>query len=374
VKLTIPAAALVRELSLLQGVVEKKTTIPILSSVRLDAAAGLTIAGTNLEQAVTSRVECSVQEPGAICLPAVRLLNLARALTGDITIKTDDKHYATITAGRSRSRIAGQSTESWPELPTPPEPVAELDARVFSRHMESVAFAISAEESRFTLNGALLEFDGSILRAVATDGHRMAHAEVDAATCPTPLKLLYPRQAITAYAKLADAAEGGARVALATDDNHIFLTVGPRILTARKLTGNFPDYRRVLPNHETHITVDREEFKAALERVAQFSDERSRAARFAFKDGEILLAAQSIETGESEESVPCEGGVNMEMGFNASYILDALRTITHPRVAVFLRDAKSATELRPMAGAGTEQDPYMVGTGYRVIVMPMRVN
>jgi DNA polymerase-3 subunit beta len=373
--LTIPRLTLARELALLAPVASHKTTIPILSSVRLEAHGDtLQLIATDLECGLASTIPATVAQEGALCIPAKRLLDFVRSLAGDsVTIKTSENHYATVTSGRARARIAGQSVESFPELPQAPAAVFGMDARALSRTLSRVAFAISMEESRFTLNGALLEVSGALVRCVATDGHRLAFVEQDGATTAAPLKTLVPKVAIGHYAKLADMSEGGARVEMSADDGHLFFSVGSRLLIARKITGNFPDYTRVLPKGEAYVVVDREAFAAAISRVAQFADERSRAARFAFGDGEIAITAQSMECGESDESVTCEGALAVEVGFNAQYILDALGAITHPRAAFFLSDAKSAGEIRPMAGAGTEQDPYRVATDARFVVMPMRI-
>lgn len=372
-QVTIPQHALARELALLTPLANGKSTIPILSNVRMEATAdGLTLTATNLEQGVTVTIPCDVRAQGAITVHCRKLADLVARLSGDITLTVDDKQYLTVRAGRSRSRFGGMSAESFPTLPAVGTPLAEMDARALARHFKCVAFAISAEESRFTLNGALLAFaDGKVL-AVATDGHRLAYAEMDGAA-PAPANVLVPKPAITAFANLADAAEGGARVVITQDENHLFFAVGPRLLTTRKMSGNFPDYARVLPKHETYVTVDRDELKAALTRVAQFSDERSRAVRFAFSSGEVALFASSMDTGESAESVSCDGGAEVEVGFNAQYILDALGVCNHAKVAVYVKDAKSAGELRPMVGAGTTEDPYRASTGLRVICMPMRL-
>lgn len=165
------------------------------------------------------------------------------------------------------------------------------------------------------------------------------------------------------------AAESGtdAKVAIAGDDNHLFFQFGSRLLITRKLTGNFPDYERVLPKENTHMArLQRDEIRAAVERVSQFADERSRAVRVQFTPGEVKVFSSSVETGESEESVPTEySGPELEIGFNAQYLLDFLRAIPQEQVSFALKDQKSAGELRP--GGGPVQDQY------RYVVMPMRI-
>jgi DNA polymerase-3 subunit beta len=366
-QLTIDRAALTRELALVASTAERKATIPILSHVRLEARGDrLTLTATDLQCGLIASAPATITQEGVICLPAKRLLDYTRTLAGDtVTIKTDDKQYATVTAGRARARIAGMDAVSFPELPQAPEAVVTMDARALARAFSRVAFAISQEESRFTLNGALMEVNGALVKCVATDGHRLAYVEQDGATSAAAFKGLVPKASIAHFAKLADNAEGGARVEFATDENHLFFGIDGRRMIARKLTGNFPDYARVLPKHERFVTVDREALKTALERVMQFSDERSRAVRFKFSSGELEMSAQSLESGDSAESVTLEGSTleQLEVGFNAQYILDALNAITHPNVAVYLADAKSAGEIRP----------YAAGTDARFVIMPMRI-
>jgi DNA polymerase-3 subunit beta len=167
--------------------------------------------------------------------------------------------------------------------------------------------------------------------------------------------------------KLADEAGEDATVKFSGDDNHLFFEFGPRLLITRKLTGNFPDYERVLPHDNTNIAkLEKGEIRSAIERVAQFADERSRAIRVQFTPGEVRVFSSSMETGESEESVPSEySGPDLEIGFNAQYLLDFLRAVPQEQVAFALKDQKSAGELTPAAA-----DP---GEQYRYIVMPMRI-
>jgi DNA polymerase-3 subunit beta len=167
--------------------------------------------------------------------------------------------------------------------------------------------------------------------------------------------------------KLSDDAEDGAKAIVAGDDNHLFFQVGHRLLITRKLTGNFPDYERVLPkDHQFIAKLEKAEIRSAIERVAQFADERSRAIRVQFVAGEVRVFSSSVETGESEESVSSEyNGPDIEIGFNAQYLLDFLRAISQDQVAFELKDQKSAGEMRPAGEPIVDQ--------YRYVVMPMRI-
>jgi DNA polymerase-3 subunit beta len=383
---TVSKAALVRELSLLQGVVEKKTTIPILSNVLLEAREDrLYLTATDLELGMRTSCEARVKREGSGTIPAKRLLDYVRLLPdADINVKFAENQWANFTCGRSKTRIAGMSRESFPELPAMPEPIAEIPVKQLSAMIARTMFAISMEESRFTLNGALLLLQGASMTMVATDGHRLAYVQRPSgalANGSTSYRALVPRKAMGEITKLADDGNAGnaeAKLRFAGDDNHLFFELGPRLLITRKLTGNFPDYDRVLPQENTNIArLSKDEIKSAIERVAQFADERSRAIRVQFVTGEVKVSSSSLETGESEESVPGDyTGPDLEIGFNAQYLLDFLRVIPQNQVSFSLKDQKSAGELRPWpeSGDGAKEDEKKdEQEQYRYVVMPMRI-
>ncbi|HWC00694.1 MAG TPA: DNA polymerase III subunit beta [Bryobacteraceae bacterium] len=366
---TVNKADLVRELSLSQGVVEKKTTIPILSNVLLEAKEDrVTLTATDLELGIRCACPAKVKKEGSGTIPARKLLDYVRLLPdAELNVKFLENHWASLTCGRSRTRIAGMSRESYPELPQMPEPIADIPVRTLSSMIARTSFAISMEESRFTLNGALLLLRPEGMTMVSTDGHRLAFVENGAQTGAQQFRALVPKKAMAEIVKLADESGSEAKAALAGDDNHLFFRIGDRLLITRKLTGNFPDYERVLPKDHQHTAkLNRDEVRSAIERVAQFADERSRAIRVQFTQGEVKIYSSSVETGESEESVPADyQGPDLEIGFNAQYLLDFLRAISQAEIAFELKDQKSAGELRP---AGEE-----LPDRYRYVVMPMRI-
>jgi DNA polymerase-3 subunit beta len=369
---TVNKSDLVRELSLSQGVVEKKTTIPILSNVLLEAVGERVIlTATDLELGIRCSCPARVKKEGAGTVPARKFLDYVRLLPeGDVNMKFLDNHWASITSGRSRTRIAGMSRESFPELPPMPEPIAEIPIKILAAMIARTSFAISMEESRFTLNGALLLMRPEGLTMVATDGHRLAYVQAkpeQSGNLDKPFRALVPKKAMAELVKLADDADGEGKAAFAGDENHLFFQVGHRLLITRKLTGNFPDYERVLPkDHQHTATLERNEIRSAIERVAQFADERSRAIKVQFATGEVRVFSSSVETGESEESVPSEyQGPDLEIGFNAQYLLDFLRSVSQDKVAFELKDQKSAGEMRPAGDSIPDQ--------YRYVVMPMRI-
>jgi DNA polymerase-3 subunit beta len=367
---TVSKADLVRELNLSQGVVEKKTTIPILSNVLVETADDrIVLTATDLELGIRCSCPARVQKSGAGTIPARRLLDYVRLLPDtDVSVKVQENHWATLLCGRSRTRIAGMSRDSFPELPQMPEVLARIPVKTLASMISKTIFAISAEESRFTLNGALLVLRTNGLVMVATDGHRLSMVETtgEIPGINAAYRALLPRKAMGEILKLAQDAKEDAQLEFSGDENHLFFQLGDRLLLSRKLTGNFPDYERVLPKDHPHdVTVPRDELKAAIERVAQFSDERSRAIRLQVLPGEVKVHSSISETGESEESLPIDyEGAQVEIGFNSQYMLDFLRVVESEQAMFRFKDPHSAGELRPATDTGYS---------YRYVIMPMRI-
>ncbi|HTC36824.1 MAG TPA: DNA polymerase III subunit beta [Bryobacteraceae bacterium] len=369
---TVSKTDLVRELNLSQGVVEKKTTIPILSNVLVEAVGDrINLTATDLELGIRSSCPARVKKQGAGTIPAKRLLDYVRLLPdADLEVKLQDNQWASLVCGRSRTRIAGMSRESFPELPQMPDVMAQIPVGVLASMISRTIFAISMEESRFTLNGSLLLLKKDGLAMVATDGHRLAMVEhpVDLPSVTSTFRALLPRKAMGEILKLGQDASADATLAFSGDENHLFFQFGERLLLSRKLTGNFPDFERVLPKDHPHsVSLDREELRKSIERVSQFSDERSRAVRMRVQEGELHIHSSLSETGESEESLPVEyDGASVEIGFNASYLLDFLRASSEAKVTFHFKDPNSAGELRPAVNGEA-------GYKYRYVVMPMRI-
>jgi DNA polymerase-3 subunit beta len=230
-------------------------------------------------------------------------------------------------------------------------------------------FAISTEESRFTLNGALLLLRPDGMTMVSTDGHRLAYVESAAPVegITHSFRALLPKKAMSEIIKLSAECGADAKVAVAGDENHLFFRFQGRLLITRRLTGSFPDYDRVLPKDSQHTVILRTaEIRSAIDRVGQFADERSGAIRVNFSPGDVKVFSSSSDTGESEESVLTDyDGPEIEIGFNAHYLLDFLRVVPEETVRFELKDQKNAGEMRP-GGEGS-------ACIYRYVVMPMRI-
>jgi len=376
---SVKQSDLVRELNLSQGVVEKKTTIPVLANVLIETGEGMIhLTATDLELGVRCSCPARIIKAGSSTLPARRLLDYIRLLPdAEVNFKVMDNQWANIVCGRSRSRIAGMARDSYPELPEMPPSLGEIPANILSSMIQKSIFSISNEESRFTLNGAQLLMTDKALTMVATDGHRLGLVEYKVANpgVEGTYKTLLPKKAMSELLKLAADAEEGALFQFSGDDNHLFFKLGERLLLSRKLTGNFPDFERVLPKTQTHqVLLGRDEIKSTIQRVSQFSEERSRAIRLQFADGEMKVFSSMSDTGESEETIAIDyAGPATDIGFNAQYLLDFLGASAEGSFSFLFNDAQSAGEMRPAAAGDGEKKGGEVAYTYRYVVMPMRI-
>lgn len=363
---SVSKADLVRELSLSQGVVEKRTTIPILSNVLVEASGDrIQLTATDLELGVRCSAPAKVKKSGAVTIPAKRLLDYVRLLPdANLDVKLGENQWVTITCGRSKTRIAGMSRETYPELPQMPDTLAKIPVKTLGAMIGKTIFAISSEESRFTMNGALLLVRDNGLVMVATDGHRLSMIRTDVDLGGASYRALLPKKAMQEIQRMAPDAKDEDQFEFSGDDNHLFFKLDDRLLMSRKLTGNFPDYERVLPkDHPYLIDMPTGELRSAIERVAQFSDERTRSVHVKVAKGELKVYSSLSETGESEETLQVEySGPSFEVGFNSSYLLDFMKAVGGDQVSLLLKDANSAGEFRPSGSAD-----------YRYVVMPMRI-
>ncbi len=370
-ELTVRKTDLVRELSLGQGVVEKKTTIPVLSNVLVEATeSSITLTVTDLELGVRSVCPAVVEKSGSTTIPARKLLDYVRLLPdAELAIQVNEKHSVSIVCGRSRTRVAGMSRDNFPELPRMPAPITQIPASLLVNTIGKTIFAIASEESRYTLTGSLLVLKQDSLTMVATDGHRLAFIKADCSLegITGEVQALVPKTAMAEVLKIASEAEGSAGIDFATDENHLFFQCGRRLLISRKLTGQFPDYERVLPEVQGNsLILNREEITAAIRRVAQFADDRSHAVRLQVSSGELKLEASGSEVGESEESLAVDyEGKELKIGFNSQYLLDFMSVAETEVVELRVTNNESAGQL--------QLNPESEGYSYRYVVMPMRV-
>ena len=369
-EITVSKVELLRELTATQGVVERKTTIPILSNYLFEAAGDkLSLTATDLDLSLRTSCNAKVKKEGACTIPARKLHDYVKLLPdADITIKLLENHWVSIRCGRSNTKMVGMAKSNFPGLPVFPAAGAiKIPAAVLRSMIAKTGFAIASEESRYTLNGALMVLKPEAITMVATDGHRLAHVERTGEKfegVSGEMKTLIPKKAMDELKSLLDS--DVETIDFAKDESTLFFRVGPRLLTSRQLTGQFPNYEAVLPKDiSKSIALHGEELGAAIARVAQFADERSRAVRLRLEKGELKISASSTETGESEDSIEVAyDGDPMAIGFNAQYLTDFIKATGSCEVKLELKDAQSAGQLRP-----AESEDYK----YRYIVMPMRI-
>jgi DNA polymerase-3 subunit beta len=361
---------LLEELLLTQGVVERKTTIPILSNILCEAKGNrLTITATDLELSIRTSCEAKVKKEGAGTIPAKKLLELVRLLPDEeIKCKLQENHWVHITSDRRNYKLVGMSKDNFPALPTFPHALLKIPAKLLADVIAKTTFAISLEESRYTLNGALMVLKAGSLTMVATDGHRLAMVETDHKFegFTTETRVLVPKKAMTEVQRLAAESGDDAEVEFAQDESHLFFQFGRRLLTSRKLTGQFPNYEAVLPRDANKtVVIERGELEGALRRVSQLADQRSHAVKFMLAKEGLEISASSPEYGEAKEAIEKEfKGEPISIGFNAQYLLDFLAAAADGPIAFELKDEQSAGQLRPLADESSR---------YRYVVMPMRI-
>ena len=370
-EITVSKFELLRELTATQGVVERKTTIPILSNYLFEAAGDkLSLTATDLDLSLRTSCNAKVKKEGSCTIPARKLHDYVKLLPdSEITIKLLENHWVSIRCGRSNTKMVGMAKANFPTLPVFPNAgVVKIPAQVLRGMIAKTGFAIASEESRYTLNGGLMVLKPESITMVATDGHRLAHVERSGEKfegVSGELKTLIPKKAMDELKSLLDSTDAET-IDFAKDESTLYFRIGQRLLTSRQLTGQFPNFEAVLPKDNTKsINLHGDELAAAISRVAQFADERSRAVRIRLEKGELKLSASSTETGESEDSLETDyNGEPLTIGFNAQYIIDFLKAAGHGDVKLELKDPQSAGQLRP-----ADSEDYK----YRYIVMPMRI-
>jgi DNA polymerase III subunit beta len=367
---TVKKYDLLAELNLTQGVVERKTTIPILSHLLCEAKGnGVTLTATDLELSIRTSCEAKVKKEGAGTIPAKKLLELVRLLPeGEIRFRLLENHWVQITSDRRNYKLVGMAKDNFPAIPAFPHPLVTIPAGILSSLIARTAFAISMEESRYTLNGAQLTLKPDTIAMVATDGHRLALAETDHsfAGLSNETRPLIPKKAMAEIQRLAGEAGENGHIEFARDDSHLYFQVDSRLLISRILTGQFPNYEAVLPrDNNKKIVLERNEFNDAVRRVSQLADQRSHAVKFSVSQEGVELSASSPEYGEATENIDKDyQGDPISIGFNGQYLLDFLAAAPDGPISVELKDEQSAGQLRPLA-----DDQYR----YRYIIMPMRI-
>jgi DNA polymerase-3 subunit beta len=364
-KLSAARETILKPLQTVVGVVERRQTMPILSNVLLSVQGSkLAITATDLEVEMVAEAEVKAEGNGDITVPGRKLHDIFRALPEGSNVEISlSGERLTVKAGRSRFTL---STLRAADFPTIDEIGAKQTLRLnradLRRLVEKTHFSMAQQDVRYYLNGLLLETEKKCLRAVATDGHRLALSEVDLAAAATrDEQLIVPRKGVLELSRLLD---GDGEVQLALGANHVRVQLDGIRLTSKLIDGRFPEYSRVVPNQPKNvIKADRNLFRQALQRTAILSNEKYRGVRLELSPNSVVLQANNPEQEEAVETLEVEyGGEAMEIGFNVNYLLDALAAVDSEQVELGVSDANSSCLIRE---PGTDRTKF--------VVMPMRL-
>lgn len=371
-RVTIERSNLLKSLGHVHRVVERRNTIPILANLLLRAEEGeLHLKATDLDLEIFEKVPAVVEQAGGTTVPAHMLHDIVRKLPdgSEVMLATGgDGNAMTITAGRSRFTLQALPDSDFPDITAGEfSHTFSLPANALKNLIDHTQFAISTEETRYYLNGIFMhtiEDDGkTVLRAVATDGHRLARAQLEAPKGAEGMPgIIIPRKAVGEIQKLVE--DPDATVTLEVSDTKIRLSVGEVLLTSKLIDGTFPDYNRVIPlGNDKQLKMDRAAFAAAVDRVSTISSERGRAVKLALGDGQITLTVNNPESGSATEELAVEYDAEaLEVGFNARYLLDITSQLEGEDAIFMLSDPGSPTLIHDNANEGA-----------LFVLMPMRV-
>ena len=362
---------LLRELQLFQGIVERKNTIPILANVLMEAKGDeVRFLATDLEVGLRSKCNASVAKSGSLTLPAKKFYEIIKALPEtDIRI-AEDKGGVKVAADRFDSRMQTLPREDFPTLPESGAgaPSATLPRSALKEMVAKTHFAITGEDTRYFLNGALFVLRPDSMSLVATDGHRLALVTVPrdgkANKDTDEIRAILPKKTLGELSRLLMEGEGD--IAYERGENHLFFHVGDRLLISRMIDGQFPAYERVIPKgNDKRIEFERDRLTNAVKRVALLSNERSRAVKIQIDKGKVDITSSSPDLGEAKETLTVDyTGAPMQICFNAQYVLDFLSAVSTDVVSLELKDEVSQALMKPVGAEDYD---------YTYVIMPMRV-
>lgn len=381
------------ELGYVQGVVERKATIPILSKILIESVGENTarIIGTDLDVTIRCEAEADIREPGSMCIQARKLFDIVRLLpNSDVHFKSEDNDWVRMKCENSNFRLAGVARDQFPELPDFKSAPITLDSEILTNFILNTSFAITNEQSRFTLSGAKFVIEDGKARMVTTDAHRLAFIEKEIPSlADTEMDALIPKKALTELVRVSKGA--GGEVKFGEDTNHIYFETAGHLLITRKLSGTFPNYEMVMPkDNDKTVIFNLNEIKRAVARVALMADERTRSIKLTIRPGEIEITAQSSEEGEAKEVVQAEyKGDEIEIGFNSQYLLEFLSNISAVQSEtgeieketdgdkVKVRESGTDARIRFEFKDGNAQTQMSVegetDYDYKYVVMPLRI-
>lgn len=365
-KFSIQREILLQPISQVVGVVERRQTLPVLANFLVSARDGqLSITGTDMEVELVASVAADVQQDGEITVPARKLVDIVRMLPDDVVITASlEGDKLTVSSGKSRYTL---STLPANEFPATDQfetlNIAKIQEGKLKNLLDKTSFAMANQDVRYYLNGLLFEFKGGDLTTVATDGHRLAVCDLDVKLdVDQDRQIIVPRKGVLELSRMLS--DGDSEVELAIGKNHVRLVKGSSVFTSKLIDGRFPDYQAVIPvGTDRHIVLDRGGFTNALQRASILSNEKYRGVRLEAGGGAIKIIAHNPQHEEAVEEL--EADLNFDqlaIGFNVTYLLDALTAIDAETVVMELRDANSSCLISGKS-SGTD----------RHVVMPLKL-
>ena len=365
-KFSLKKEDIIGELQLLQGIVEKRNTMPILANILINAKEGeLELTGTDLEVGMRTHFPAKIDEPGAITISGKKLFEIVRSLSvgKDVVFKEGEDQMMEITSGMSEFKVLCLPKEDYPQVPEPKfEKNIVLPLEKIKEMIECVYCAIT-QEQRYYLNGALMILQDNSVEMVSTDGHRLAYTKMDeeGLTIGDEIRGIISKKTLSELRKFENES-----LEFDLDDNNLFFKVDNRTLMSRVIEGKFPNYEAVIPKENPNsLVLPREEILDAIRRVSLLSTERSRGIRFSLEQDQLRLFSSNPEIGEARDKLEIDyKGDKIEIGFNAQYIMDFLTTAKSDNVRFELSDENGAVLMKP---EGDEE------IAYSYVLMPMKI-
>jgi len=358
-----------KELQLLQGIIERKNTMPILSNLLLTAEPdGIELTASDLEVALRIKTGAEVKRPGKSTVPAKKIFEIVRELSDqkDISLKKLENNFLEIKSGSSYFKLPGLSVEEYPSLPeVSNEKTITLPSAILKEMIRRVIFSIAQEDIRYAMNGALFRVEGKRLMLIGTDGHRLAYVstEIESTKASEKLEVIISKKALGELMKLLP--EAKEEVQFGRFENFLFFQIDSHLLLSRNIEAQFPNYDKFISLHnDKNASFNSAELGRTIKRVSVVSNERSRAVEFSLSDGIAKLSSTNPEMAEGSDSMEIQyEGPPLKIGFNSQYIIEFLAAISAEDVVFELNTESTAALLRPK---GTEQYDY------RYVLMPMR--
>jgi len=361
---------LIKPLTILQGIAERRSSIPTLSNILIESHDNqIRLTTTDLETTIISSIPCSLKEGGKICVSARKLYDIMRELPdAEISVHGMDNYWAKISCRNAVFNLSGLDPGEFPTLPSySEENLIAIKSFDLGEMIERVIFAASTEESRYNLNGIFFEAissgDKNVARMVATDGHRLAFIERESPEFPGIKKgSIIPKRGLNEVKKIVSESPGEIRISLT--ENSFVIEVSSFIIIIRLIDGEFPDYKQVIPSEgDKVVKLNNKEFSSCLRRILAISSDRFEGVKFTLKKGSIELYSSSQDIGNAMEVFPAiYDGSELNIGFNGRYVLEALNALDEDEFLIELKDETNAALIKPVSG----ENPLYV-------IMPMRV-